>query len=76
MGFLATTGIGVAGSFVGGGIQFLLNLGSGPLAPAGFVFSILGGVLFCWLYRKYRFDRFLKAQGRLPKNIITKKEDQ
>ena len=54
VGFLPTVGIGIAGSLVGGLIQWTLRLGSGPFAPSGFIFSIIGGVIFCWAYRRYR----------------------
>lgn len=74
VGFLPTIGIGVAGSFVGGGIQWLLSWG-GPFSPAGLLWGIIGGVIFCWIYRKYRLNRFFKAQGRMPGggSIIHKK---
>lgn len=62
VGFLPTLSIGVAGSFIGGGINWLLNLG-GPFHPAGLVMSVIGGILFCWAYRTYRLDRFIKAQS-------------
>lgn len=65
VGFLPTVGIGIAGSFIGGAIQWVMNMG-GPLQPAGLAWSVLGGVIFCYAYRRFRLDRFIKAQGRLP----------
>jgi len=65
VGFLATLGIGIAGSFVGGGVQWMVNMG-GPFSPAGLIWGVVGGVIFCWIYRRYRLNRFLKAQGRMP----------
>lgn len=65
VGFLPTLSIGVAGSFIGGGIQWLLHMG-GPFSPAGLLWGIIGGVIFCWIYRKYRLERFIKSQGRRP----------
>lgn len=65
VGFLPTLSIGIAGSFIGGGIQWMMNMG-GPFTPAGLLWGVVGGVIFCWVYRKYRFNRFLKAQGRMP----------
>ncbi len=47
VGFLPTMGIGIAGSFTGGAINFLLGSAFGP---AGFIMSIVGGVLFCYIY--------------------------
>lgn len=52
MGLIPTIGVGVAGSFVGGVIQWALSLG-GSFHPAGFLFSVLGGVLCCMAYRWY-----------------------
>jgi len=65
IGFLPTIGIGIAGSFVGGGLQWILRMG-GPFSPAGLLWGIIGGVIFCWVYRTYRLNRFFKAQGRRP----------
>ena len=74
VGFLPTIGIGVAGSFVGGVIQYLVNFGSGGFYTAGWLFSIVGGVVFCYAYRRFRLNRFFKAQGRMPKDLIHKKD--
>lgn len=63
IGFLPTVGIGICGSFVGGGIQWLLNLG-GPFSPAGILWGIVGGVLFCWIWRRYHLAKFFNAYGR------------
>ena len=65
IGFLPTVAIGIAGSFVGGGIQWLLNMG-GPFSSAGFLWSIIGGVIFCYAYRRFKLNQFLTAQGRMP----------
>ncbi len=67
IGFLPTVGIGIAGSFVGGLIQWAINFGTGGFHPAGWLWSIVGGVIFCWIYRNYRLNSFFKAQGRFPK---------
>ena len=74
VGFLPTVGIGIAGSFVGGVVQFLVNFGTGGFQTAGWLFSIVGGVVFCYIYRRFKLGQFLKAQGRLPKNIVHKKD--
>lgn len=52
-GFAATLAIGVAGSFVGGLISYLLHAGTSVYHPAGLVFSILGGVAFLAGWRWY-----------------------
>lgn len=72
VGILSTIGIGVAGSYVGGFINWGLGSG-GPFSTSGIMMGIIGGVILCWIYRKYRINRFFQAQGRMPKNIIHKK---
>ena len=46
-GFIITTVLGIAGSWVGGWISGLLG-GSGSV---GFIGSVLGAMLLLWLYR-------------------------
>jgi uncharacterized membrane protein YeaQ/YmgE (transglycosylase-associated protein family) len=45
MSWVATTILGVLGSLVGGGLAYLLHLGSSPYEPAGWIFSILGAII-------------------------------
>lgn len=53
VGFVPTIGIGIAGSFVGGGLQWLLRMG-GPFSPAGLAhrfpsgWKVFGENLFAW----------------------------
>lgn len=56
VGFLPTLTIGVAGSYMGGLITYLLGYGLSPLQPSGFIFGILGGVicLTIWRWMKLR----------------------
>ena len=42
---------GVVGSFIGGIINWVLW--GGGYSPAGFTMSIVGGVIFCWIYLKW-----------------------
>jgi uncharacterized membrane protein YeaQ/YmgE (transglycosylase-associated protein family) len=51
IGFLPTIGLGIAGSYVGGLIQWFLGHGHSPLQPSGIVFGIIGGVIFLAVYR-------------------------
>ncbi len=53
IGWLPTMGIGIAGSFLGGLIHSLIY-GGHILAPAGFLWSVIGGVLFCYGYSQYK----------------------
>jgi len=53
-GFLPTMGIGISGSFLGGGINFLLGWGTSPFQSSGLIMGILGGVITCALYRLYK----------------------
>jgi uncharacterized membrane protein YeaQ/YmgE (transglycosylase-associated protein family) len=53
-GFLPTMGIGISGSFLGGGVNFLLGWGTSPFQSSGLIMGILGGVITCALYRWYK----------------------
>ncbi len=56
VGFLPTLGIGIAGSYIGGGINWLIGRGD-VLEPSGIFLSIIGGVIFCWAWRKYSLSK-------------------
>ena len=64
IGFFPTIGIGIAGSFIGGLLKFLLGMGHTPFTPAGFLMGLIGAVIFCWLYSKYNLKRFLEMKKR------------
>lgn len=68
IGFLPTIGIGVAGSYIGGFLSWVIGAGASPFGASGIIMGTIGGVIFCWLYRNYRLNRFFQAQGRLPKS--------
>ena len=51
VGFLPTLLIGVAGSFIGGLVNYMISGGS-QFKPAGLIMSVLGGVLFCYIWRR------------------------
>lgn len=69
VGFVPTVGIGVAGSFIGGLINWLLGMGTQPFQASGLIMSILGGVVFCVLYRYYK----LKTSPSGPKSFFSGK---
>lgn len=73
IGCLPTIGIGVAGSFVGGGINWLIGMGpitpGNTFHPAGMFLSILGGVLCCAGWRWYN----LKTAETGPKSFFSGK---
>ena len=48
MGILATIGLGLAGSFVGGVLAYLV-LGHG----AGIIFSVVGAIVLLYLHRRF-----------------------
>lgn len=52
-GFLTTLLVGVAGSFVGGFIRFLLMGEGSSFQPSGILFGVIGGILACYLYNKF-----------------------
>jgi uncharacterized membrane protein YeaQ/YmgE (transglycosylase-associated protein family) len=49
MGLVGTIILGVLGSVVGGGIAYLLRLGTTPYEPAGWILSVLGAILLLWM---------------------------
>jgi len=59
-GLIATLVIGVAGSFIGGMINWLIAGGS--FGPAGLLFSIIGAVIFCFAYRKYNLSKYIPLE--------------
>lgn len=69
IGCLPTIGIGVSGSFVGGGLNWLLGMGNSPFHPSGLVLSVLGGVLCCAAWRWYS----LRTSETGPKSFFTGK---
>ena len=56
-GCLATIGLGILGSFVGGMILGLLLPGRTMFDTAGWIGSILGAILILWLYRRWAKNR-------------------
>jgi len=60
IGFLPTLGIGIAGSYIGGLINWVLGRG-GVFEPSGIFLGIIGGVIFCFAYRKYRLSKLKKG---------------
>lgn len=57
MGIIATILLGVAGSFVGGFLGYLLfnkDLSDGALQPSGIIGSIIGAILLLLLWRTAR----------------------
>ena len=51
MGFFQTVALGVAGSYMGGAVGYLLGMSNG-FAPSGIVFGIGGGLLALVVYNK------------------------
>lgn len=60
IGFLPTIAIGVAGSYIGGLINFILGYGCSSFSPSGILMGIIGGVIFCWAYRNYRLNKIFE----------------
>lgn len=49
-GCLVTIGIGIAGSYIGGMINFILGSGN-PFSASGVVMGVIGGVIACYAYQ-------------------------
>lgn len=45
MGWAGTMMLGICGSLLGGGVAYLLRLGTTPYQPAGYIFSIIGAIV-------------------------------
>lgn len=45
MGWVGTILLGVLGSFLGGGIGYVLRIGTSPYEPGGWILSILGAII-------------------------------
>lgn len=50
MGLWATILLGVVGSFVGGSINWLMGNGVGIISSSGFVMSLVGALIACYVY--------------------------
>ena len=64
VGFLPTIGIGIVGSYIGGLINFLIGSGD-PFSPSGLLMGILGGVIFCYVYSRYKINRFVEMRRKM-----------
>jgi uncharacterized membrane protein YeaQ/YmgE (transglycosylase-associated protein family) len=45
MGWVGTILLGVVGSLIGGGIAYMLRLGTSPYEPGGWIMSIIGAIV-------------------------------
>lgn len=68
-GFLPTVGLGVAGSFVGGAINWAIGYAKSPFELSGFLMSIIGGIICCAIWRWYS----LRNSSEGPKSFISGK---
>lgn len=76
IGLVPTIGIGIVGSYIGGFINWLVGAGGSPLSASGLIMGTIGGIICCWIYRQYSINKFFKAQGRMPGNLIHKKDSK
>lgn len=70
VGFLPTVGIGIAGSYIGGFLSWLIYGGT-PLHMSGLLFGVIGGVIFLAAWRWWKLQ---SAQGG-PRSFWTGKRD-
>lgn len=45
MGILSTIMLGVVGSLLGGGLAYVLKLGTGPYEPGGWILATIGAIV-------------------------------
>jgi uncharacterized membrane protein YeaQ/YmgE (transglycosylase-associated protein family) len=76
VGFLPTLGIGVAGSYIGGMLNWLFGWGGHPFQTSGIIMGIIGGVICCAIYRQVKIQQFVKIQGRSPRMFVPKSEQK
>lgn len=60
LGFLPTLLVGVAGSYTGGILNWFFYGQESFMKPSGLLMSIVGGIVFCMLWRLYR----LRVEGK------------
>jgi uncharacterized membrane protein YeaQ/YmgE (transglycosylase-associated protein family) len=70
IGMLSTIAVGMAGSFIGGFISWILDFGRHSYHPSGFFMSIIGGIIFCMFLRYY----MLKTSPSGPKSFFNGKK--
>jgi|LakMenEpi03Aug12_release.lakeMendotaPanAssembly.Ray.scaffolds.fasta_scaffold00185_82 uncharacterized membrane protein YeaQ/YmgE (transglycosylase-associated protein family) len=70
IGYVPTLAIGVVGSFIGGGINYVLGMGHNPFQASGLLMSIIGGIIFCAAWRYYK----LKSSDGGPKSFLMGKK--
>ena len=66
VGFLPTVGIGIAGSYVGGLVNWLLGRGE-VFSSSGLLMGVIGGVIFCYIYRRFRLNKLLALKAQQVK---------
>jgi len=60
-GILATIALGIAGSYVGGFINFLFGR-SDAFSLSGILMGIIGGVVCCWIYQSFKLRRIMQMK--------------
>lgn len=51
--FFPTIGLGIAGSFTGGLVNFLLGMSGSLFNASGLIMSVVGGLIFSFAYSYY-----------------------
>jgi len=70
IGFLRTVALGIAGSFVGGFLGYVLfdkDFGEGAIQPSGIVGSIIGAVIALLIYRALTGGPTPSTRSPLPR---------
>lgn len=60
VGFIPTIAVGVLGSFLGGFIKYVLTGNGTSFQPSGIALSIIGGILFCYIYTQIKKNSWSK----------------
>lgn len=53
-GIFSTLSVGVAGSFLGGFIRYIITGYGNPFQASGVMMGVLGGILACYIYNRFK----------------------
>lgn len=60
-GIPATVAVGIAGSYMGGLINYLLGRAE-AMSYSGALMGLIGALVCCWIYDKFRLHRMMEMQ--------------
>jgi uncharacterized membrane protein YeaQ/YmgE (transglycosylase-associated protein family) len=64
VGIIPTILIGILGSYIGGFLNYIFGMGD-AISPSGVIMGIIGGIIFCWVYRITKLNQYLKIETQM-----------